>query len=208
MLTGTHGTVLVWPYLESTISSTLLGSVLGLLLGLLAGLITSSNRLLAEVLGFFLVAANSVPRIALIPIVVLLAGVGFWTSVWATVMVVFFLAYFSSFEGGSRVPKAILESAAVMKASRGRIMFGIRLPYVALWTSAAIPNAISFGLITAVTTELLSGGQGIGQLMLVATANLDSTGTFAVVTLLSLVGLIMLSGTEWLKRKLLAWAVD
>jgi ABC-type nitrate/sulfonate/bicarbonate transport system permease component len=44
--------------------------------------------------------------------------------------------------------------------------------------------------------------------MLVATANLDSTGTFAVVTLLSLVGLIMLSGTEWLKRKLLAWAVD
>ncbi len=208
MMTGAHATPLIWPYLGATVEATLLGSALGIALGMLAGLITSSNETLADVLGFFIVAANSVPRIALIPIVVLLVGIGFETSVTATVMVVFFLAYFNAFEGGRRVPSAIVENATVMLASRARVTYQIRLPYVVLWTSAAIPNAVSFGLITTVTTELLSGAKGVGQLMLVATANLDATGTFAVVVLLSVLGLVLLSGSDWLKGRILHWAVD
>lgn len=208
MLTGGGGTPVIWPYLEATVGATLLGSAIGIVLGMLAGLATSSNKTLGDVLGFFIVAANSVPRIALIPIVVLLAGIGFATSVTATVMVVFFLAYFNAFEGGQRVPVAILDNATVMGTSRARVMQRIRFPYVVLWTSAAIPNAVSFGLITTVTTELLSGARGVGQLLLVAISNLDATGTFAVVVFLSVVGLVLLSASDWLKRRILHWAVD
>ena len=67
----------------------------------------------------------------------------------------------------------------------------IRLPAVLHWTFASLPNAISFGLIVAVTTELLAGLRGMGNLLLNAIQNIDASYTFAIIVVLAVVGLLL-----------------
>jgi NitT/TauT family transport system permease protein len=195
----------IWPYLWTTISATVLGSTLGMILGALFGLIFSNSRKLSEVVRPFLILANSVPRVAIIPIFVVMLGPTVSASVISVVAVVFFLGFFNAFEGGVSVPDALLENAKLLGASSYETMRSIRLPMVLTWTFAAVPNAISFGLIVAVTTELLAGIPGMGALLLTATANLQVDFTFAIIAALSLVGLILYWGAVLLQRRVIHW---
>src|SRR5262249_47322701 len=75
LLVGKPGSgTTVWPYFETTLLSTVEGTVVGLILGALAGLIFSNSRKLSDICRPFIVLINSVPRIALIPISVVVFG--------------------------------------------------------------------------------------------------------------------------------------
>lgn len=205
--TGAQGsTVVVWPYLLNTMAATLLGALIGLVLGMLFALLLSTYKNVSTVLSLFISALNATPRIALIPIIVLIAGVGMKTNIISVVLVVFFISFYNAFQGGTSVPGSVLAYARLLGASKADVMWRVRLPYVVLWTFAGVPNAIAFGLITAVTAELLTGSEGMGQLLQTATTSLDASLTFAVVLLLSVVGMVLHALSERLKRRVLHWA--
>lgn len=206
LFTGTRGEPSVWPYLENTVIATIAGTAIGIVLGAGFGLICSASTWLADFVKPFVVLANSIPRIALIPIIVLAVGPTVDGSIVSCVMVVFFLGFFNAFEGGLRVSAAMVANAQLLGASRFSIMRYLRWPYVAIFTFATIPNAISFGLIAVVTTELLDGAIGMGSLIENATNSLQASESFAVVIILSVVGLAMYGGTELLKRRMLRWS--
>jgi NitT/TauT family transport system permease protein len=206
LLTGDNGYTVVWPYLRNTLIATVLGTLIGIALGAACGLLASSSTGLATFIRPFAVLANSAPRIALIPIVVLLVGPTLNGSITSCVMVVFFLGFFNALEGGRQVPPDMISNAELLGASRLSIMRHIRLSYVAIFTFAVMPNAISFGLIAVVTTELLTGITGMGSLILTATNNLNADDTLALVILLSVVGLALYGITELAKRRILRWS--
>jgi NitT/TauT family transport system permease protein len=121
------------------------------------------------------------------------------------VLVVFFLAFFNAVEGGRSVPKETIANVALMGATNLHIMRYVRLPNVINWTFAVMPNAISFGLLTVVATELITGIKGLGSLILSATSNVDASLSFAVVVLLSLLGLILYGLAVLVRRRVLRW---
>jgi NitT/TauT family transport system permease protein len=153
------------------------------------------------------VLANSVPRVALVPIFVLLFGITIQASIASVVAVVFFLAFFNAFEGGCSIRQPVLENARLLGAGPIEIMLYIRLPTVLTWTFAAVPNAVSFGLIVAVTTDLLAGVPGMGQILLTATLNVQAALTFAVIVVLGLLGLLLYAFTTMLRDWLIRWEV-
>jgi NitT/TauT family transport system permease protein len=197
--------VTVWPYLRTTITATILGVIIGLALGALAGLLFSNFRLVSEVVRPFIVLANSTPRIALIPIFVVIAGPNIRASILSVVVVVFFLGFFNAFEGGTKISQPILDNAKLLGATPIDIMRTIRLPQVLSWTFASVPNAISFGLIVAVATELIAGVRGMGTLLQTAMVNIDAGLTFAVIVILSVVGLGLYGVANVLRDVLLRW---
>ncbi|MBL7501970.1 ABC transporter permease subunit [Frankia sp. CNm7] len=206
LLTGDPGTgATVWPYFMVTLLSTVEGTAIGLVLGALAGLVFSNSRRLSEICRPFIVLTNSVPRIALIPISVVLFGPTSTASVVNVIAVVFFVGFFNAFEGGRSVKPAVLENARLLGASSWQVMRTIRLPMVLTWTFAAVPNAISFGLIVSVTTELLAGVRGMGELLQSATTYLQTSMTFAIVVVLSFMGLALYGGAIGLKKIVLRW---
>ena len=205
LFTGTHGPS-VWPYLENTLKATFIGTGIGLVIGLAAGAVLSDNPRLAQVVAPFITMMNSIPRIALIPIVVLIVGPTLKASVISAVLVVTFIVFFNALQGGRSVPPHVLQNARLLGANRRQIMSRVRFPYVLMWTFAALPNAIAFGLLTVVTAELLTGSKGMGNLVFSATTNVDATLSFAVVVILSFVGVVVVSLTERVKRRLLHWA--
>jgi NitT/TauT family transport system permease protein len=205
LFTGTKGPS-VWPYLWNTLQATFLATAIGIAIGLIAGALLSDRPKLAQVVAPFITMMNSIPRIALIPIVVLIVGPTLSASVVSAVLVVTFIAFFNALQGGRSVSPHVLQNAALLGANRRQIMFRVRFPYVLMWTFAALPNAIAFGLLTVVTAELLTGSIGMGNLIFSATTNVDATLSMAVVIILSFVGTVVVSLTEQLKRVVLHWA--
>jgi NitT/TauT family transport system permease protein len=205
LFTASNGRVSIWPYLQSTVVATIIGFLAGLVLGAAGGLLLSSAPRVRQVISPFIVLVNSIPRIALIPVIVIIAGPTSFASIFNAVLVVFFLAFFNAIEGGSSVPKETIANVALMGASNVQIMRYVRLPNVVNWTFAVMPNAISFGLLTVVATELITGVKGLGSLILAATSNVDSSLSFAVVVLLSLLGLALYGLAVLLKRRVLRW---
>jgi NitT/TauT family transport system permease protein len=206
LATGANGVPYLWPYLWRTLEGTLIGTGIGMVIGALLGAFLSNNDRLSRIFSIYITVFNSMPRIVLIPIVVVIVGPTLKASIIAVVLVVTFLAFFNAFEGGRSVPKPVLQNAMVLKATPWQIMLRVRFPYVLMWTFAVVPNAISFGLITAVTSELLMGPYGMGGLMMTATVNANSTLSFAIVVVLSIVGVVLVTIADRIKRAVLHWA--
>jgi NitT/TauT family transport system permease protein len=202
--TGVNG-LTVWPYLWATLEATVLGAAIGLALGALVGLALSNAVRFNQVIGPFIVAVNSMPRIALVPIIVIIVGPTIRASIISAVLVVFFLGFFNAIEGGRSVPVELLSNAYLLGANNREQLLRIRVPFVLTWTFAAMPNAIAFGLLTVVTTEVITGIKGMGALILSATTNVDSTLSFAVVIILSVVGLVLHGLASLLRRRVLHW---
>jgi NitT/TauT family transport system permease protein len=206
LMTGRHTQGLtLWPYLWQTVKATIIGATVGVVLGAIVGLIFSNSKRLSEVFYPFIIIVNSVPRIALIPIFILVANASTNAEVLSIVFVVFFLVFFNALEGGRSVSQAMLDNAKLLGADSLDVMRTIRMPLVLQWTFATIPNAISFGLIVAVATELLAGLPGMGSLLQAAMQNIDASFTFAIVVTLAIVGLVLSLVAQKLRDVFIRW---
>lgn len=203
---GAHGYSSIWPNLIETLTGALEGFVIGSILGFVAGLVLSNSERLNDVLGVFVVAMNSVPKVAILPIIVIIVGVGSATVVVSSAMVVFFITFFNCLEGGRSVPPAMFENAQVFGASRLMTMTRIRARYVQQWAFASLPNALAYCVSAAVTVQILAGNGGIGGMIQHSVANLDATGTITLAVYLGITGTLLLRVGELVKRRVLHWA--
>jgi NitT/TauT family transport system permease protein len=205
LLFGADGTPTIWSYLGQTLWSTMWGVVLGVVTGALFGLFCSNSELLSRIASPLITVMNATPRIALVPIFVIIFGPSTLSSVAVAVLVVFFVVFYNAYSGGRSVPPQVLENAALLGASSRQIMRNVRLPYVWVWTFAALPNAISFGLIAVITAEVLTGVIGVGRLLVQSISTADASLTFAVVVLLAAVGVVLVETTTRATRRYLHW---
>jgi NitT/TauT family transport system permease protein len=195
----------MWPFARATVEASLIGTFLGTVLGAGAGLVLSNSRMLSDVLRPFIIALNAVPRIALIPIIVIIFGPTMKASVFTAITVVFFVVFFNAYEGGRTVPPQVLENARLLGASKTQLMWRVRWPHVLAWTVTALPNAVSFGLVSVVTAEILTGTVGMGRLLLDSVTTVQASLTFAVVVVLSILGIVLVAIAEVIQRRWLHW---
>jgi NitT/TauT family transport system permease protein len=205
LASGSHGQPKVWPYVWQTVKSTLIGVVAGVVLGAVCGLFLSNSATAQRILSPFIVVMNATPRIALIPIFVVMVGPTTAASALTAVAVVFFLVFYNAYAGGASVPRETVQNARLLGADRGEVMRQVRLPYVLVWTFASLPNAISFGLVAVVTAELLTGQLGMGSLLNTSISAVDATLTFSVVVILAVLGVIAVTSADALRKRLLHW---
>ncbi len=205
LMTASNGRPSLWPYLWTTVRAALLGTAIGTMIGAVAGMWLSNSPRAGAILQPFIIGLNAVPRIAIIPIFVILFGPTTKTSVVTAVTVVFFLVFFNAYEGGRSVPMETVQNVTLLGAGRRQAMYRVRWPYVVAWTITTLPNAVSFGLLIVVATEILAGVAGMGRLLSDAAVSLQPDLTFAVVVALSILGIILVGITELARKRLLHW---
>jgi NitT/TauT family transport system permease protein len=198
----------VWPHLWLTLEATFLGLLVGVGSGFFVGMALSRSRLLADIFNPFIVAFNSMPRIAFVPLITMFFGLGIASKVVTSWFVVFFLVFFNTYKGGRSVERELLDFCRTLGGSPRQILWRVRIPTAAAWTFAALPNAISFALIGVVLAEFVGSTTGMGYLMITALATLNATDMFASVTLLSLVGIGLVYCVTWLERRVLHWSAE
>lgn len=205
MVTGRDGGPLVWPLLWPTFGASILGTVLGLVLGGVVGLLLGSFRFLGRVFRPFVVTFNAIPRIALVPLIVVVMGSGLASSTVIAVLVVFFVALFQAEEGAHTVERHVLENVRLFGASGWDLMWRVRSRYALAWTLASLPVAVSFAIVSVVAAEILIGGNGLGGLMSIAALQANADLTFGVIVFLAVFALILLGASELFKRRVLRW---
>jgi NitT/TauT family transport system permease protein len=202
------GPASVWPHLLLTLEATFLGLIVGVGSGFVVGMLLSRNRTLADILNPFIVAFNSMPRIAFVPLITMFFGLGITSKVVTSWFVVFFLVFFNTYKGGRSVERELLDFCRALGGSPRQILWRVRIPTAAAWTFASLPNAISFALIGVVLAEFVGSTTGMGYLMITALATLNATDMFASVTLLSIVGIGLVYSVTLLERRLLHWSPE
>jgi NitT/TauT family transport system permease protein len=201
----TGGSSTIWPRIGDTVEATLLGVATGFVLGAAFGLLLSASHAAQRVLSPFITIANATPRIALVPVFVIIVGPSMTLSIVTCVTVVFFVIFYNAYSGATSVPAHVIANSHLLGAWRRETVRHVRLPYALAWTVAALPNAISFGIVTVVTAEILGGQRGMGQLLLTSITTVDSTLTFAVVVVLAAVGALLVGVSDLVSRRALHW---
>ncbi len=195
----------IWPYLGVTLAASLSGTIVGSVAALILALWLSTSDFASQVASPFISVINATPRIAIIPVIVIIVGPTPTSSAVTAVTIVFFVIFFNAYEGSRSIAAETLQNAHILGASRTSTMWRVRLPYAAAWTFAALPNAISFGLVGSVTAEILSGAEGVGKLLLTATNTTNADLTFAVVMYVSALGVLLVLVTAYARKRLLHW---
>jgi NitT/TauT family transport system permease protein len=205
MATASHGQPYIWPYLWDTLEATLIGTAIGVAAGAVFGLVVSNSPVLQGALNPFIALINATPRVAFIPIFVIIFGPTQATAIVTVVAVVFFLSFYTAYEGGLRVPVVLLQSASLLGATSGEAMLRVRWRYVLAWTLTTVPNALSFGLVSVVFAEVLTGQMGMGELLTNSISTVNATLTFSVVVVLGVSGVILVAIANVIEKRALHW---
>lgn len=184
-----------------TLEEALLGFAIGTALGIVCGIALGRVRFLADVFGPFIKVLNSIPRIVLGSVFVLMFGLGLESKVILVVVLVFFGVFFNAFQGTREVDRNFIANAAILGASKWQITRQVVLPSAFTWIVASLHIAFGFALIGAIVGEFIGAQQGLGQLIRAAQGTFDANGVWAAMVIMAVVALI----AEWLITRLERW---
>ena len=117
----------------------------------------------------------------------------------------FFLIFFNTFKGIREVDQEWIDVLHIMGARQRSIFIKVILPASALWIFSSFKNAIPYALVAAVVGELIASQRGIGYLIQDASGVMDTTGVFAALFNLMLVGLFLNEVVEQTEKRILHW---
>ena len=195
----------LWIATAVTLQNTFFGFVTGVTSGFAAGLILGRSDRLSAIFQPFITAVNSIPRIALAPIIVLAFGIGDTSKVVTSWIVVVFLVFFNTFEGARSIDEGFVNAARLLGASEWQITRTVVIPSTMAWVFASLSPAISFALIGVIVGEFIGAEKGIGRLIIESEARGEASGMMVAVTILMIVGVVLSAAIRRLQGYLLRW---
>jgi NitT/TauT family transport system permease protein len=196
----------IWQMALSTVQSTVWGFLAGVSTGFVAGLVLGRGDRLARVFQPYIVAFNSLPRIALVPLITMIFGFGLLAKIVLAWSIVFFIVFFNTFQGARSVDADLIHSARFLGASERQIMTSVIVPSALAWTFASLTPSISFALI-GVVGEFIGGesGGGLGYLIIQSLGTLNAADMMVALFVLGAIGIVMALGIKQLEARLLRW---
>jgi NitT/TauT family transport system permease protein len=195
----------LWVATAITLKNTFFGFFTGVVSGFAAGLILGRSDRLSAIFQPFITAVNSIPRIALAPIIVLAFGIGDVSKVVTSWIVVVFLVFFNTFEGARSIDEGFINVARLLGASEWQITRTVVIPSTMAWVFASLSPAISFALIGVIVGEFIGAEHGIGRLIIESEARGEASGMMVAVIVLMLVGVALSALIRRLQAYLLRW---
>jgi NitT/TauT family transport system permease protein len=186
----------LWVATAITLKNTLVGFITGVASGFIVGLTLGRSSRLSAIFQPFITAVNSIPRIALAPIIVLAFGIGDMSKVVTSWIVMVFLVFFNTFEGARSIDEGFINVARLLGASEWQITRTVVIPSTMAWVFASLTPAISFALIGVIVGEFIGAERGIGRLIIESEARGEASGMMVAVMVLMLVG-VVLSALIW-----------
>jgi NitT/TauT family transport system permease protein len=184
----------------------LLGFFIGSGVGLLLGTVISQFRIIEATLRIYLVAIQSLPKIALAPIIVLWFGFGLTSKVVIICLLTFFPLLINSMAGFKAVDPERLELMRALGANPWQIFWKVRLPSAMPYIFAGLDMAAVFAVVGAVVGEFVGAQRGLGTLILSMNAQMDIAGTFSVFIILAIVGIVIHKALRAVERRVLFWS--
>jgi NitT/TauT family transport system permease protein len=195
-----------WLHIWTTLSEILVGFVVGSLLGLALGVLISQSRLLELTLRPYIVAFQSLPKVAVAPIIVLWFGYGMGSKIITVSLLTFFPLLVTSLAGFKAVDNDRIDLMRALSASRWQVFTKIQLPSAAPYIFAGLDIAIVFAVVGAIVGEFVGAQTGLGVQIMQMNAALDVAGSFSVFIILSMIGLSLSQALRMIEKVVLFWS--
>jgi len=188
-----------------TLRETVIGFLLALVLSLPLAVVIGFTTLARRIIYPLLLGLQSIPKVALAPLVILWLGVGNWPKIAIVTLVCFFPILVNLVAGFEAVPGSMLDLMRSLRASEyitfRRLRIPVALPH--LFTGCKI--AITFAVIGAVIGEFVAAQEGLGYLILISTAQSQTPLAFAALILLTVISIVLFYSIELLEKRLVTW---
>lgn len=192
-------------HLWVTLSETALGFVLGTVLAFGFGISVALNRRLEYFLYPYIVMFQSMPKVALAPLIVVWFGLGLTSKVVNAALVAFFPLMVNTIVGLRSAVEERVDLMRSLDASEAQIFWMLRLPGAMPFIMAGLEIAMIFALIGSIVAEFVGAEAGLGMLIQSMNFTMDVAGQFSVLFVLSVVGLLLNKSVNFFRRRVLFW---
>jgi NitT/TauT family transport system permease protein len=189
-----------------TFAEIVLGFSAGAALGVTLGAAIALVPILEKVIWPYVITLQTIPKVAIAPLLIIWFGFGIESKILIVALICFFPILVNSAAGFKSTDARQLLLMSAMDATQWQIFRKVRLPTAIPFLIAGFRIAVVVSVIGAVVGEFLGASVGLGALIITRQANMDVTGVFSVLMMLSLIGLSMNLFVNLLARRLAFWA--
>jgi NitT/TauT family transport system permease protein len=195
----------IWGHIRVTLVEVVAGFAIAVVLGTALGAVLGRMEWLERAVQPAMVAFQVVPKIALVPIFVILFGYGITSKIVITVILAFFPIMLNVLLGVRSVDRGHRDVMRGLGASRWQTFRDLELPSTLPYVFAGAEVGIVFAVIGAIVGEYLGANQGLGYLVVTSLNALDAPGLYAVIVLLAVLGTVLYLAVTMAKRFVIPW---
>ena len=201
-----RGASLYWVHFLITLERTLIAFVIAFVSGVVFGTLVSEVRFLERTLYPVLVALQSMPRIALAPVVIVWFGFGSMSKIVLGAFSAFFPVFLNTIHGLKTIDNDQLTLMRSLGSNRFQTFWKVKLPSALPFLLAGANIGIIFATLAVIVAEFLGANQGMGFLIVTQSNQMDTPGVFANVFILSITGIVFHYGIQFLRQRLIFWS--
>ncbi|MBM4431485.1 MAG: ABC transporter permease [Chloroflexi bacterium] len=192
-------------HIQQTLQETLVGFAVALGSGLLLAVVIDLSSFLRRALYPLLVVTQTVPIMAVAPLLVIWLGYTIWPKIIVVALVCFFPIVVTSADGLRSADPELLALLQAMGASRRQVFVKVRVPGALPAVFSGIKIAITYSVIGAIIGEWVGASKGLGVFMLRASNSFRTDWVFAAIAISSLLSILLFLSVAVIERLALPW---
>jgi NitT/TauT family transport system permease protein len=189
-----------------TLLSTLLGFGLAIVGGMLLGVAVGYSTLVYKGLYPLLVGFNAIPKVAIVPILVLWFGIGVVPAVITAFIISFFPIVVNVATGIATLEPELVDVLRSMRASNREVLMKVGIPRSLPYLFASLKIAITLSFVGSVLAETIGGNAGLGFLMVTASAQFDVPLVFAGLIAVAIMAVGLYAVCVLIEKRMTRWA--
>ena len=197
-------------HLGATLLRILAGFAVAAGTGIFVGLLMGMSRLVQRVADPWIAALYPLPKISLIPLLIIWLGTREAYKIVISAISAFFPIVMSTYAGVREVDRGVLKAAEDLGANRRQIQIKVVIPAAIPTIFSGLQLGMGVTIILIVAAEMIGGSSrsGMGYLLITAGQVMETEKVFAALVVLALMGAAIMKGQQWLDGKLAPWAVQ
>lgn len=196
---------MLWPHILTTLSEIVIGYVVGCTAALLFAALVSEFELLEEAIYPLMAGFQSIPKVALAPLLMVWFGFEIESKIIMVALVCFFPTFVNAFSGLRNPNPNLVALYKAFGSTRWQLFKGIKLPAAAVSIFAGLEISVVLALIGAVVAELIASRRGLGHVIASSGANFNVAMMFACVVVLALIGMALTQIVRRARRRFVFW---
>lgn len=198
----------IWIHVWATLWETVAGFVIAAASGIVLAVITAMSDVLRKMLYPYVISLQVTPRIAIAPVIIAWLGFGYSPKIVIAALIAFFPIFVNTLTGMLAVDEDAREMFRSLGATRRQLFATLMLPSALPLIFAGLKTAMTLALIGAIVGEFISAQNGLGLLIQRFSYQVNMDDAFAILVVLTILGLILYGLTELFDRFLVFWTHD
>jgi NitT/TauT family transport system permease protein len=195
----------IWPHALQTTYTTMVGFALGIIAGVLLGVVIGSSRLAYDVAYPLLIGFASIPKVAVVPVLVLWFGAGTVPAIITAAITCVFPIVVNVATGLATTEPELEDVMRTLRASKLDILINVGLPRAMPYFFASLKVAVTLAFVGTVISETVASNRGIGNLMMIASSSFDVPLVFAGLLILAVMGVILYGMFSLIEGRVTGW---